>query len=74
MLVFEIEFQLLPLVDDSHLITLPTFPLRVNNPLGWPEHTAAEAEVMVPPILWGIISINVVDEFEVELPLWTTAL
>ena len=73
-LVFEIVLQLLPLIDDSHLIILPTCPLSVNNPLGCPQHTAVEGEVIVPPTLCGIISIKVEDEFEVELPLCTTAL
>ena len=67
-------FQLEPLVELSHLTIFPTFPLRFKNPVVSPEQTTLESDVIVPPTVWGRISIRVELELETELPLWTTAL
>ena len=39
-----------PLVEDSHLIILPVFPLNVNVPVLEPGHPVDEAGEIVPPV------------------------
>ena len=51
-----------PLVEDSHLLMLPVFPLNVNVPLFVPEQTA-ELVPTVPPTETGFTVIVATDEF-----------
>ena len=55
-------------VDDSHLITLPVFPVKVKTVLFVPVHTAAL--LTVPPVLAGFTVIVATELFAVvQAPL-----
>ena len=63
-----------PLVEYSHLITLPVLPVKLSVPLLVPEQTVA-LEFTVPPTETGFTVIVTELEFaDVQTPLCTTAL
>ena len=57
-----------PLIEDSHLTTLPVWPLKLSVAPLAPEQTVA-LDATVPPTETGLTVIVAAAEFAVQVPL-----